>query len=388
MKPLPFTDADRSLLVALRRDLHRHPELAWKETVTQARLERALRDVGATDIRRVATTGLVARIPGVDRKVPTVAIRGDIDALPITEATGLDFASQSPGVMHACGHDIHASWALGAALLLARRPAGGDVTIVLQPAEEIGEGALAILESGALSGVTTIFGAHVDRRFAVGEVVAQAGPLAAGADTFAIALKGRGAHGARPQQSADPVVGAAELIMAIQTIVSRRLDPALPGVVTVAAVHGGLAPNVIPDVVELAGTIRATTRAARDLIVSELERITHAVAAVHRLTAVVDVSDGTPPLENTVDAAACAAAAVRDALGDGALMPLGTTNMGAEDFACYLGAMSGCFLRIGAREAGGEYHDAHTSTFVPAEEALFVGAAVLAQCAREASRSR
>jgi len=386
-RPATFTDADRALLAALRRDLHRHPELSWKETRTQERLERALREVGASDIRRVATTGLVARVPGRARGGPAVAVRGDTDALPITENTGLEFASEVPGVMHACGHDVHATWAVGAALLLARDPAAGDVVIVLQPAEEVGEGAMAILESGALNGVRAIFGGHVDRRFAVGEVVAQAGPLAASADTFTITLTGRGAHGARPHQAADSIVGAAELVLALQTIVSRRLDPAMPGVITVGAVHGGRAPNVIPESVELAGTIRATTAVARSLLTSELTRIAHAVAATHQLTAAVTITDGTPPLENTGDAAGWAAMAVREVLGEAALVPLGTTNMGGEDFAYYLSRMSGCFMRIGAREPGGEHRDVHTSRFAPAEEALFAGAAVLAQSARVASRA-
>ncbi len=384
---LPFTAADRALLTELRRDLHRYPELSWNEVRTQERLERALREIGASDIRRVATTGLVARIPGTNAGAPKVAIRGDIDALPITEATGLEFASLNPGVMHACGHDVHATWTVGAALLLARDPAAGDVVVILQPAEEVGEGAKAMLDSGALDGMRTIFGGHVDRRFDVGQVVAQAGPLAASADSFTIRLTGRGAHGARPHQAADPVVGSAALILALQTIVSRRLDPALPGVITVGSIHGGRAPNVIPDSVDLAGTIRATTAAARTLLATELTRVTHAVAVTHQLTANVLVSDGTPPLENSPDAAAWAATAVRDALGPSALQPLGTTNMAGEDFAYYLSRMSGCFMRIGAREPGGEHRDVHTPRFAPAEEAIFVGAAVLAQCARVAARA-
>jgi len=384
---LPFTAADRALLTELRRDLHRYPELSWNEVRTQERLERALREIGASDIRRVVTTGLVARIPGTNAGAPKVAIRGDIDALPITEATGLEFASLNPGVMHACGHDVHATWTVGAALLLARDPAAGDVVVILQPAEEVGEGAKAMLDSGALDGMRTIFGGHVDRRFDVGQVVAQAGPLAASADSFTIRLTGRGAHGARPHQAADPVVGSAALILALQTIVSRRLDPALPGVITVGSIHGGRAPNVIPDSVDLAGTIRATTAAARTLLATELTRVTHAVAVTHQLTANVLVSDGTPPLENSPDAAAWAATAVRDALGPSALQPLGTTNMAGEDFAYYLSRMSGCFMRIGAREPGGEHRDVHTPRFAPAEEAIFVGAAVLAQCARVAARA-
>ncbi len=380
-----FTADERAQLIALRRALHANPELSWHETATQARLEAVLRDRAGGEMVRVATTGLVVTIPGRDRSAPVVALRGDIDALPITEATGLECSSKTPGMMHACGHDVHASWAVGAAFLLARNPAEGDVRIVLQPAEEVGEGASAVLASGALDGVRAIFGAHVDRRFAVGEVVAQAGPLAASTDSFTITLHGAGAHGARPHESADPIVGAATLILALQTIVSRRLDPAQPGVVTVGAVHAGNAANVIPESAELTGTIRATTPDVRALLTSELERIAHAVAATHRLTATVRLAGGTPPVVNSIDGAAWAADAVRAILGDAALVPLGTTNMGGEDFAFYLEKISGCFLRVGAREPGGERIAAHSPRFYAAEESLFVGAAVLAECARTAS---
>lgn len=383
--PLPFTGPDRDLIRALRRDLHAHPELAWKEVETQARLERALREVGVSDITRVAITGLVARIRGTGTGA-TVAVRGDIDALPIAEATGLPYTSQNDGVMHACGHDMHASWTVGAALLLARMPAAGDVLVVLQPAEEVGEGARAILESGALDEARAIFGGHVDWRFDVGQVVAQPGPLAASTDTFRITLRGRGGHGARPHLAADPVVGAGALIMAAQTIVSRRLDPAAPGVVSICTVHGGNAPNVIPDVVELAGTIRATTPPARALLTSELQRLSDTIARAHGLEARVDITEGTPPLVNTADAAGWAAAAAREALGSDALRQLGATNMAGEDFAYYLERMPGCFMRFGAHEPGRPPMDVHTPGFAPAEDALFSAAAVLALCARTASR--
>ncbi len=384
MKPLPFSGADRELILTLRRDLHRRPELSWKELLTQARLEQGLRDCGVTDVQRVAGTGLVGRIKGTGTG-GTVAIRGDMDALPITEETGLPYASEHVGVMHACGHDMHASWAVAAALLLARDPAAGDVVIVLQPAEELGEGARAMIESGALDDVRAIFGGHVDRRFAVGEAVVQPGPLAASTDTFRISLRGRGGHGARPHLTIDPIVGAGALVLALQTIVSRRLDPASPGVVSIGSIQGGQAANVIPDVVELAGTIRATTVPARALLCSEVQRLAASVAAAHGLVATVTVTEGTPPLVNGTDAAAWAAIAAREVLGDGAIRPLGTTNMGGEDFAVYLERMTGCFMRIGACEPGGLPMDVHTSRFAPAEDALFTAGALLAQAARVAS---
>lgn len=381
-----FTAADATLLIDLRRDLHAHPELSWQETRTQQRLEATLRTAGISDVRRIARTGLVARIPGRVPGAPVIALRGDIDALPITEATGLPYASLTDGVMHACGHDVHASWAVGAALLLHRAPADGDVLVVLQPAEEVGQGAAEVLNSGALDGVRAIFGAHVDRRFPVGQVVAQAGPLAASTDSFTISLTGAGAHGARPHESADPVVGLAALVTALQTIISRRLDPAQPGVVTVGMVQAGTAPNIIPESATLRGTVRATTSAARDLLVGEVDHLSFAIAAAHRLQAVVTWGERTPPVVNSAHATGWALEAAVRVLGADAIVPLGTTNMGGEDFAFYLERIPGCFLRIGAREPGGEVIAAHSPRFYPAEESLLVGAAVLAECARVASR--
>ncbi len=174
----------RESLIRLRRDLHQNPELSFKEERTSQKLYEELSQLNPVEIIRVAGTGVVARIKGRNPGGPTVAVRGDIDALPIQEATGLEFASQNDGVMHACGHDVHATWAVGAARLLAKDPAEGDVLIILQPAEEIAKGAKAILETGILDKVSAIFGAHVDRRFEVGQVVADDGPVAASADTF------------------------------------------------------------------------------------------------------------------------------------------------------------------------------------------------------------
>ena len=258
-----FAPELRTRLVELRRAIHAEPELAFQEERTAAKLDAALRACGVSDVRRAAGTAVIARIPGTVKGAPVVALRGDIDALPITEDTGLPFASRTPGVMHACGHDVHAAWAVGAAALLVASPAAGDTIVVLQPAEEVGRGAAAVLESGVLDGVSAIFGGHVDRRFAVGQVVADTGLLAASADTFEIELIGQGAHAARPHEARDPIVGAAHLITAIQTIVARTLNPATPGVVTVGQVAAGNAPNVIPDRAMLRGTIRAVDAPCR-----------------------------------------------------------------------------------------------------------------------------
>ncbi|MEX2177537.1 MAG: M20 family metallopeptidase [Gemmatimonadaceae bacterium] len=379
--PLPL----RERLADLRRSIHQEPELAFRESRTAEKLEVALRDLGVSDFRRVAGTGIVARIKGSRPGAPVVAIRGDIDALPIMEETGLPFASRVDGAMHACGHDVHATWAVGAAALLAQRPAAGDALIILQPAEEIGRGAAAMLEAGALDGATAIFGAHVDRRFELGQVVADLGPLAASADTFEIELLGQGAHAARPHEARDPIVGAAALITAIQTIVARLLNPATPGVVTVGQVSAGNAPNVIPDRATLSGTIRAVDPESRWLMQDELRRLAESVGAAHGLSARVSMPEGTPPLVNVEPAVSQARAAVTSVVGADALVPLGFLNLAGEDFAYYLERMPGCFLRIGAREPGGSPIPAHSPKFYAAEESIFIGAAVLAECARVAS---
>ena len=376
----------RERLLELRRSIHREPELAFQEERTAQKLERALRDSGVQEMRRVAGTAVVARIPGRERGAPVVAIRGDIDALPITEDTGLPFASQTAGVMHACGHDVHATWAVGAAALLAAEPARGDTVIVLQPAEEIGRGAAAVLDAGALEGVATIFGAHVDRRFEIGQVVADPGPLAASADTFEIELIGQGAHAARPHEARDPIVAAAELVVAIQTIVARRLNPATPGVVTVGQISAGNAPNVIPDRAALSGTIRAVDPASRRLMIDELKHLASSIAGAHRVRATVTIPEGTPPLVNSEAAVGWGREAVARVLGDNALVPLGFLNLAGEDFAYYLERMPGCFLRIGAREPGGVAIPAHSPKFYAAEESIAIGSLVLAECARVASQ--
>ena len=380
-----FNEPLRQSLIELRRAIHADPELSFQEERTAQKLEQALSSIAGVRAQRVANTGVVARMRGRNPSAPLVAIRGDIDALPVREETGLPFASRNDGVMHACGHDVHATWAVGAAALLAGHPAAGDVLIVLQPAEETGRGAPAIIETGALDEVRAIFGGHVDRRFTVGQVVADEGPLAASADMFEIELVGQGAHAARPHESADPIVGVGALIGAIQTIVSRRLNPANPGVVTIGTVHAGTASNVIPDRAIVTGTVRAVDATSRRLMLDEVHRIAESIAAVYRLTAHVTLELGTPPIVNPPNATAWAKRAATSLLGEAGVVPLGFLNLAGEDFAHYMERIPGCFLRIGAREPGGDAIPAHAPKFHAAEESIFVGAAVLAEAARVAS---
>jgi len=379
-------DPLRAELVALRRRLHAHPELSGEERETREALRAFLEAHGVADLRDVAGTGLVARIAGRDRDAPVVALRGDIDALPIEENTGLPFASERQGVMHACGHDIHATWAAGAALLLAESPASGDVLVVFQPAEETGSGARAVLQDGVLEDVAAIFGGHVDTDFEVGRVVAQPGPLAASADVFEVLVAGRGGHAARPHQTRDPLAAAADMVTCLYQIAPRRVGPDHAAVVSVATLHAGQAFNVIPDGARLGGTIRASDPETRDRVIGELRRVVAAGAAAHDVKARVDVTSVVPSLLNTVREASWAREASARVLGDEAVVQLGGRNMAGEDFACYLERVPGCFLRIGAREPGQEPIGAHSPRFSPSERAIDVGAAILAGTARTASQ--
>ncbi len=248
-----------------------------------------------------------------------------------------------------------------------------------------GADARAPAGSGALDGASAIFGAHVDRRYQVGQVVARVGPVAASADFFDIELTGAGGHGARPHECVDPIVGAGALIGAIQTLIARRLDPAVPGVVTVATVHAGTADNIIADRATLTGTVRAVDPASRAFLLEELRHLAEGVAAAHHLTARVAFARGTPPIVNPPGPTAWAREAVGAVLGPEAEVPMTGTNMGGEDFAFYLERIPGCFLRIGAREPGGAWLPAHSPTFYAAEESVFIGAAVLAETARRAA---
>jgi len=373
-------------LVALRHALHREPELAFHEERTAARLTDALGEIPGVHCERVARTGVVARIPGRGRG-PAVAVRGDIDALPIQEETGAPFASVHEGVMHACGHDVHAAWTVGAAHLLAARPAAGDVVILLQPAEEIGGGAPEVLRAGVLDEVAAIVGGHVDMRFDVGEVVAQTGPVNGSTDEFTIDVVGRGGHAARPHDARDPIVAAAAIVTALQTIVARELAPGEPGVVTVGVVRAGSARNVIPERARLEGTVRATRPATRETLIARVRAIAEFTARAHGVTADVTIVPGTPPIVNLEEPIGWARAAITDLLGAGALRTLPEPNLGGEDFAWYLERIPGCFLRFGARAPGGETIPAHTSRFLPDDGAIAVGAAVLAETARRATEA-
>ncbi len=372
-------------MVALRRDLHRQPELSGQEQRTAERIVAELDRLGVESITGVGGHGIVARIPG-ERADPCVALRADTDALPIHEETGLPFASECAGVMHACGHDGHSAMLLGATeLLLAGPTPPVDVRLLWQPSEEHGTGAAAMIADGALKSVGMIFGGHVDRHYPPGVIVASEGAVNASSDAFTVEFCGRQGHGARPHEALDAIVVGSLFVTALQTIVSREIDPANPSVVSVGRFDAGTAPNVIAGRACLQGTIRAQTKAVRDHLNEAVKRIAEAVGQLHGAEVSVTLgAGGTPPVVNTRHMAKIARTAARDVLGDGAVPKLRTANMGGEDFGWYLQEVPGAYVRIGSQVSGRESEPAHSSRFDMHEAALATGAAWFARVAHVA----
>lgn len=374
-------------LLELRREIHRHPELSFEEHGTRDRILRFLDALPNARVETVAKTGVVARIRGRNRGSHAVAIRGDMDALPIQEETGLPYASRNEGVMHACGHDVHTTWAAGAACLLGERPPALDVVVIFQPGEETGRGARSITETGVLEGVRAIFGGHVDRNYEVGEVVAQPGPLAASADFFTVNFQGTGGHAARPHETSDPLAAAASAVVQLNGLAPRRVEPDRHSTLSVTRFRSGDAKNVVPSRAELAGTIRATDEETRKVLERTLERVMRATAAGHDIDVSVDIARLVPPLVNDGRVTGWMREAATEVLGPDAVVPLRTVNLAGEDFAHYLAKIPGCFIRVGAREPGGEKIPAHSPRFVAADSSVFVGTVVLAEAARRAARA-
>jgi len=371
-------------MIALRRALHRHPELSWQEHETATRIVGALDALGLASRTGVGGTGVVAEIPGA--RAPFVALRADMDALPIQEETNLPYASATAGVMHACGHDAHVAMLLGAAELLTRDgnlPA--PVRLIFQPAEETGAGAPAMIDAGVLEDVGMIFGGHVDRLYAPGEVMAATGTVNASTDAFTITLTGPGGHAARPHETVDLVATAARLVERLSTLVPRELGPQGIGVVTVARLHAGNAANVIPTTATLEGTIRALTPENRATLCAAVEREAETAGAGSGAGVQTNLAQGTPPVVNEGAPARIAAAAVAQALGSEPVRPA-EQNMGGEDFGFYLERVPGCFVRFGARPPGTSY-PAHSSRFVIDEGVLAAGAAYYRAVAIRAGRA-
>lgn len=352
---LPGTPADlRTQVIGWRRWLHQHPELGFQEHGTADYVEAQLRAFPNLSVSRPTPTSVLAVLKGQAGPGRTVLLRADMDALPIQEETGLPFASQHPGVMHACGHDGHTAMLLGAAQVLSAQAQAlrGEVRFIFQHAEELFPGgAQELVDGGLMDGIDVAVGTHLMSPVPTGVVVLRDGPLLAAPDAFEITVQGKGGHGAMPHQTVDPVVVAAHVVLALQSVVSRLRDPLEPAVLTVAQIHGGTAHNVIPDSVTLGGTVRTFDEALRERIPVQMEQLARGTAEAHGAGCTFRYIRGYRPVLNDPATTAILREVAREALGGEVVLSEGQPIMGGEDFSAYLSRVPGTFILIGAGNA-------------------------------------
>ncbi|WP_437274683.1 amidohydrolase [Sorangium sp. So ce375] len=345
-------------LVAVRRDLHRHPELGYTEVRTSQLVAERLRKLGLSVRTGVAGTGVIADLEG-ERPGGTLLLRADMDALPVEEQSGHDFPSETRGVMHACGHDAHVSALLGAATLLSARRdrIAGRVRFLFQPAEELAGGALQMIEAGALDGVDQALGAHVISPFPFGIVATRLGPFFAGIDTFEIAVVGKAGHGGLPHMSVDPIYTAAQVVTALQSIVARETKPGEPLVVSISAISGGNASNVVVERVTLQGTVRWFSQPNREHALERIQGIASGVCSALRASCEFRVLSSSPVTANAaapVDLVTAAARATERA----EVMDPGPLTV-SEDFSEFTSRVPGCLFTVGAGGPSAAPHHHH-----------------------------
>lgn len=372
-------------IIATRRDIHQHPELAFNEHRTASLVASRLRELGFEVQEGVGKTGVVGTLKG-DSPGPTIALRADMDALPMQETGDLPYKSVHDGVMHACGHDGHTAMLLGAAEALRDHQPNlsGSVRFLFQPAEEGHHGAKFMVEDGALNGVKEVYGLHLWNYQPYGTVGVQAGPIMACSDKFLITVNGTGGHGAAPQGTVDAVVVASHLVVALQSIVSRNTNPLESAVVSVGQINGGSNFNIIADTVTLCGTARSYTEENRQLIKERMQAIVDGVGATFGATILLDYQDGYPVTINDPRPTATVQRAAETIAGEGAQPPY--LSMGGEDFSYFANEVPGCYFFIGSaptdREPMSVPH--HCSHFDIDERALLVGASLYVQIALDA----
>ena len=368
-------------LVALRRDLHAHPELAFEETRTAGIVAAELARLAIPHRTGLGGTGVLGVIEG-GRPGPTLAIRADMDALPIAEETWLPFASTAPGKMHACGHDIHTVTLLGAAAILKDLAPmlAGRVLLVFQPAEEVLEGAAAMIADGAADGVDLALGFHNHPDMPVGSFGYVRGACLAAADRFDLVVRGKSGHAAHPYAAIDPIVAASAFVAQVQTVVSREVKPIHPAVVTIGSFQGGATYNIIPERVHLKGSVRTLHAEARDTAEAAIRRLVTGLEATMRVACTLDYERKVPPLVNDDRALNPVLAAVRAQFGD--VLTEGEPSMGSEDFAEFAARAPAAHLRIGSG-APGRADRLHNANYQPDERCIGLGVQAITRAALE-----
>jgi amidohydrolase len=369
-------------LIRWRRAIHRQPELGFNVFRTAELVTQSLVELGIETQSAVGKSGVVAFLG--EQEGPVIAIRADMDALPIQEENQVDYASQVPGCMHACGHDAHTAILLGVAKLLSQKKLTGQVRLLFQPSEEVADeqgisGAPRMIEDGALDGVDAVIALHVDGRLNTGEICIEDGWVGAAADTFRAHIIGRGGHSAYPHQTVDSIWLTSHVLNALYAIPSRQIHPLEPNVVTVGVIMGGSTDNVIPDTVYLEGTLRSFSTEIREQLIQEVERvlgITRTLGGDYDLK----IERGYPPQLNDHRVAAWLRQVGVDLLGDTQVSDEQKT-MGAEDFSFMTQITQGAMFTLGVKPADAQPRYLHTATFDLDEEALPIGCAILAETA-------
>ncbi len=374
-------------LLALRRDFHQHPELAMQETRTAGIIAGRLHASGLEVRAGIAKTGVVGVLRGA-HPGKTLAIRADIDALPVQEENDLPFKSQEPGKMHACGHDGHAAIALTVADILAqhRQDLHGNVTFLFQPAEEALGGAKPMIDEGALKqpDVDAVIGLHLASGMPTSQVEARAGVIAASSDPFTITVRGRAGHGAMPHQAIDPILAAAQIVVALQTLITREISPLHPAVLTLGSFHSGSAANVIADEAVLQGTIRAFSPEDRAHLLHRLDEVARHVAASLGASASVSISSCCPPCVNDETMTRLVQRAAAEAVGAEQVITECDPSSASDDMSYFLNAVPGCYFNLGAGdEAHGYGAPHHSPRFVIDEACLPTGVEVMVRAALE-----
>jgi len=371
-------------MTAWRRHLHMHPELSFREERTSAWIAERLREIGCDEVRTgVGGHGVVAVIRGA-KSGPVVALRADIDALPIQDEKEVPYRSTVPGVMHACGHDAHTAALLGVAAHCAAERDGLIVErrLLFQPAEEVTPGgAIGMIEDGALDGVSAIYGVHLWTPLPYGAIASGPGPVMATEDEFFAEIRGRGGHGGMPHEAIDAIAAGAAFVQAAQTIVSRMVDPLDAAVVSIGSIQAGSAPNIIAEVCRLSGTVRTFEPAVRALVQERLRAVADAVGRQFGAECAIEWRDGYPPVVNDEREAERFFEVARGLFGDGAVRRI-RPLMAGEDFAYYLKRVPGCFMFVGAGNAEcGAVWPHHHPRFDIDERAMLTAARLLAAMA-------
>ena len=357
--------------IEMRRHLHSHPELSGQEFQTRAYICEKLASWGIPYRCCQKNTGVVADI---GRGSPCVALRVDTDALPIQEQTGLPFASQNPGVMHACGHDVHTAVLLAAAKLLKAREETltGTVRLLFQPAEETDGGAANMIAEGCLENpqVSVVYGFHVDPTLEAGKAAFFQGTMNAAATDFTLTVQGKGCHGAHPEQGVDAIVAAAQLVTALQSVVSRNIAPTASGVVTIGTISGGTKENIIADRVTMTGTIRALEPQTQESLKAAVRRVAQCTAEAHGATAQVEMADLCPALINNASLTEKLYTLSQNLLGKELTLQMQEPSLGADDFAFFSDAVPGCYFNVGAHTDDLPGQSLHSPTLIPHEASL------------------